>query len=63
MSGILRFMPFSLITWGPAKMFVDFSYEHAAFAITALAFWAVAFIAIAFSIFSKGVSKIHVHGG
>lgn len=63
MTNILRFMPFSLITWGPAKTLVDFSYEHAVFTLVALAFWAAAFIAIAFVVFSKGVRKIHVNGG
>ncbi len=63
MSNILKFMPFSLVTWGPAKMFVDFSYEHAAFTLSALTFWAIASISLAFLIFRKGVSKIHVHGG
>ncbi len=63
MENILRFMPFSLITWGPAKMFVDFSYEHAAFTFSALSVWAVVLILVSFGIFKKGVSKIHVHGG
>ena len=63
MRSVLRYMPFSLVSWGPAKMFVDFSWEHAAFAIPALAVWAGVFIAIAFAVYSKGVRKVHVHGG
>jgi ABC-2 type transport system permease protein len=63
LQNILRYMPFSLVTWGSAKMFVDFSYEHAAHTLTALFFWAAAMMAVAFAVFRKGVKNIHVHGG
>jgi ABC-2 type transport system permease protein len=63
MQNILRYMPFSLITWGPAKMFVDFSYSHALHTLTALTFWAAAMMVCAFGVFQRGVKKIHVHGG
>lgn len=61
--GILKYLPFSLITWAPAKMVVDFSYGHAFEVIPLQAAWCVAAILLSLFVFSRGVRKINVHGG
>lgn len=63
MQSILKFLPFSLVTWAPAKMFVAFSMEHALFVIPAQAIWVLIFIGISMTIYNKGVKQIHVNGG
>jgi len=60
---ILRYLPLSLITWGPAKMIVDFSWHHAALVLPAQALWAAAAVLLAMFIFSRGVKKVNVQGG
>jgi ABC-2 type transport system permease protein len=61
--GILRYLPFSLITWAPAKMVVNFSIEHALHAIPLQAAWCCGAILLALFVFSRGVKKVNVHGG
>jgi len=60
---ILRFLPFSLITWAPAKMVVDFSFEHVIKVMPMQAVWCVAAVLLALFVFSRGVRKVNVHGG
>jgi ABC-2 type transport system permease protein len=61
--GILRYLPFSLITWGPAKMVVDFSFEYAMQILPLQIIWCVVAISLAHFVFSRGVKKVNVHGG
>jgi len=61
--GILRFLPFSLITWAPAKMVVNFSFEHALAVLPLQAVWCVAAVILALFVFSRGIRKVNVHGG
>jgi len=61
--GILRYLPFSLITWGPAKMVVDFSYGYAMEIIPLQIIKCIGAIALAQFVFSRGVRKVNVHGG
>ncbi len=61
--GILRYLPFSLITWAPAKMVVKFSFEHALAVIPLQAGWCVLAVLLALFVFSRGVRKVNVHGG
>ncbi|MBN2559075.1 MAG: ABC-2 family transporter protein [Clostridia bacterium] len=61
--GILRYLPFSLITWGPARMVVNFSYEYAFEIIPMQAAWCVFSVLLAMFVFSRGVRKVNVHGG
>ncbi len=60
---ILIYLPFSLITWAPAKMVVNFSYGHALKVIPLQAIWCAAAIMLSLFVFSRGVRKINVHGG
>lgn len=61
--GILRYLPFSLITWGPAKMVVDFSFKYASEIIPLQAAWCVFAVLLASFVFKRGVKKINVQGG
>ncbi len=61
--GILRYLPFSLITWAPAKMVVDFSYEHALSVLPLQTAWCIGAVLLALFVFSRGVRKVNVHGG
>ena len=61
--GILRFLPFSLITWAPAKMVVDFSFEHAMSVMPLQLVWCSGSVLLALFVFSRGVKKVNVHGG
>ncbi|MEX1375863.1 MAG: ABC-2 family transporter protein [Eubacteriales bacterium] len=63
MQTVLKYMPFAYITWGPAKIFVDFSFHHAISTLSIQLLWAAISITICFAIFKKGVKAVHVHGG
>lgn len=63
LQSVLKYMPFSLVAWAPAKMFVGFSWDHALFAIPAQLIWTLIFINVAMATYRKGVRAIHVHGG
>ena len=63
LQSVLRYMPFSLVGWAPAKMFVAFSMDHALFAIPAQLIWTLVFIGVTMLIYRKGVRAVHVHGG
>jgi len=63
MQTILRYMPFSYITWAPAKIFVDFSIQHTLTTIITQLIWSAIAIMLCFSIYRKGVKSVHVHGG
>ena len=63
MQMLLKYLPFSFITWGPAKIVVDFSIQHALTTIIPQLIWSVIAITICFSVYRKGVRSVHVHGG
>ncbi len=60
---ILRFLPFSLITWAPAKMVVDFSFDHVLKVMPLQVVWCVIAVLMAHFVFSRGIRKVNVHGG
>ncbi|MBN2878004.1 MAG: hypothetical protein JXN65_00030 [Clostridia bacterium] len=59
----LKYLPFSLVTWGPAKIFVAFNISQATNTIMMQTTWAVVLAAICYFVFKKGVRNVHVHGG
>ncbi len=63
MQSILKYLPFSYITWAPAKIFVDFSLDHAVNTIIMQIIWAVLSITLCMGVYQKGVKSVHVHGG
>lgn len=60
---ITLLLPFSYITYGPAKLVVDFSYSKAAWILSAQAGYLLLFIVISFAIYRKGVKMLNVNGG
>ena len=63
MQTALKYLPFSFVTWGPAKILVAFDINHAVNTISMQLLWAAIVIMICFGVFNKGVKNIHVHGG
>ncbi len=63
MQTILKYLPFSFVTWGPAKILVAFDINHAFSTISMQLLWVAIVIMICFGVFNKGVKNIHVHGG
>ena len=59
----LKYLPFSLVTWGPAKIFVAFNISQAANTIVLQSAWAIGLAAICYAVFMKGARNVHVHGG
>lgn len=60
---IARWLPFPYIAWAPARLLVNFSWEHFAAAVPVQAFWVIAFIGISWLIYRTGVKRINAHGG
>ena len=63
LQGIAKVMPFSYIAWAPARLAVNFSWEHFFTAVPMQAFWCAVFIALSALVYAKGVKKINAHGG
>ena len=60
---ILVFTPVYVISYGPAKLFVDFSYSNALKIIVAQGIYIVGAYLICLLIYRKGVKRINVNGG
>ena len=60
---ILTFSPVYVVSYGPAKLFVDFSYEKAFSIILAQFIYILVAYGICSFIYRKGVKKINVNGG
>ncbi len=60
---ILNFSPVYVVSYGPAKLFVDFSWNNAISIIIAqLIYLAIAYL-MCYLLYKKGVKKINVNGG
>lgn len=60
---ILRFSPVYVVSYGPAKLFVDFSWSTAFSIILAQIIYVVLAYLLCFAIYKKGVKRINVNGG
>lgn len=61
--GILRFSPVYVVSYGPAKLFVDFSWNTlASILIAQVVYIAISYLLCAF-IYKKGVKRLNVNGG
>ena len=60
---ILRFTPVFVVCYGPAKLFVDFSYKKAGIIIGAQIFYLIITYLLCCLIYKKGVKNINVNGG
>jgi ABC-2 type transport system permease protein len=56
-------LPISYITYGPAKLVVDFSTEAALRIIPVQAAWLTLFAIISMVVYRKGVKILNVNGG
>ena len=60
---ITLLLPFSYITYGPAKLVVDFDFGWAERIIAIQSIYLAFFILLAFLIYGRGVKKLNVNGG
>jgi ABC-type uncharacterized transport system, permease component len=60
---ITLLLPFSYVTYGPAKLVVDFDYIWAVRIIAFQSVYLVLFIILTFLIYGRGVKKLNVNGG
>lgn len=63
LQGIARWLPFPYIAWAPARLLVNFSWEHFWAAVPAQMLWVAVFIGISWLIYRTGVKRINAHGG
>lgn len=63
LQGISKKLPFAYVTYGPAKLFVDFSYNHFTTLILGQLIYLAIVVAICYGVYKKGVSKLNVNGG
>ncbi len=63
MQGFLNYSPVYVVSYGPAKLFVDFSYSRALSIIIAQVVYIIVVSLIANIIYRKGVKRINVNGG
>ena len=60
---ILKYSPIYVVSYGPAKLFVDFSYKNAInIVIAQIAYLIIAYL-LCTLLYKKGVKKINVNGG
>jgi ABC-2 type transport system permease protein len=60
---IVRTLPFPYITYGPAKLAVDFSSAKCVEILSMQAMYLLVFLAVSFLLYAKGVKKLNVNGG
>ncbi len=60
---ILKYSPIYVVSYGPAKLFVDFSYDKAITIVIAQVIYIFITYLLCSSIYKKGVRKINVNGG
>ena len=63
LSPIAKALPFSYISWAPAKLFVDFSPGLFAELVPIQAMWTVIVIAITFLCYRAGARSLQINGG
>lgn len=56
-------LPFPYVTYGPAKLVVDFTWEGFVWIITVQSLYLMAFIILSASIYRKGARMLNVNGG
>jgi len=63
LQGILKYSPIYVISYGPAKLFVNFDYINAIYVLLAqILYLIITYLLCAFS-YKKGVRKLNVNGG
>ena len=60
---ITRYLPFSYVTWAPARLIVSFSWELFWSAIPAQLLWLGISVVLAIGMYQHGIAGIQAHGG
>jgi ABC-2 type transport system permease protein len=63
LQGIARWLPFPYIAWAPARLLVNFSWQHFLTAVPVQAAYCLVFMGVSWLIYRKGVKGINAHGG
>ena len=61
--GIIRILPFPYVTYGPAKLMVDFSSDRMVQLLGIQLTYCMIFMTLAFIIYGRGVKMLNVNGG
>ena len=63
MQGIIRYSPIFVVSYGPAKLFIDFDYKNAIYILLAQIVYLIIVYMICILVYKKGVRKLNVNGG
>lgn len=63
LQGIFKYTPIYVVTYGPAKLMVDFSADACTRILTAQIIYLSVGLAFMFAVYAKGVRKLNVYGG
>ena len=63
MQGIIRYSPIFVVSYGPAKLFVDFDYKNAIYILLAQIVYLIIIYMICILVYKEGVRKLNVNGG
>ncbi|NLG25473.1 MAG: ABC transporter permease, partial [Clostridiales bacterium] len=58
-----RLLPFSYVTWAPARLFVAFSWERFFQVMPVQLIWTAAAAALALALYRAGARRLTVQGG
>ena len=61
--GILKFSPIYVVSYGPAKLFVDFSFDNALSILIAQIIYIIISYLLCLIIYKKGAKRLNVNGG
>jgi len=60
---IIQYLPFSLMVYGPAKLFIHYDSAHAATLLLHQLAWVIAGSIILFAVYNLGIRRVNIHGG
>lgn len=60
---IIRYSPIYVVTYGPAKLMIDFGWEQLIQVLASQSIYFIVTLLLLFSFYQKGVKKINVNGG
>ena len=63
LQGIAKVLPFSYVAWGPAKLFVDFSWSLFLQVVPMQALWITVMLGIALLMYRGGMRNLQTNGG
>ena len=63
LQGIIKYTPIYVVSYGPAKLFVDFDYINALYIISAQLVYLMISYFLCMFIYKRGVKKLNVNGG